>query len=166
MNQTVSARIKIIFQNKEIKDIITIKDTEGARTPIKELKEDVFLTGFTWKPELRPLSKKEVINGKPKPKPGAKKAPGPKGPKMPLKPKDKDDPTAVPEKGSAIPAVPLKQTGGKESLKTDSIKPAIKPAAVKADSLSKAPVKADSLKGLPLKTDVIKAPAVVPLKKQ
>lgn len=172
MNQTVSARIKIIFQNKEIKDIITIKDTEGARTPIKELKEDVFLTGFTWKPELRPLSKKEVINGKPKPKPGAKKAPGPKGPKMPLKPKDKDDPTAVPEKGNVIPKVPLKQTGGKDSLKTDSaktnlIKPGvIKPAAVKADSLYKVPVKADSLKSLPLKTNAIKAPAVAPLKKQ
>ncbi|WP_449435198.1 hypothetical protein [Pedobacter steynii] len=68
MNQTVSSRIKIIFQNKEIRHILTVKEPEGIRVPIAELKEDVLLTGFTWKPELRPLSKKEVINGKPKAK--------------------------------------------------------------------------------------------------
>lgn len=173
MNQTVSARIKILFQDKEIKDIITIKDTEGARTPIKELKEDVFLTGFTWKPELRPLSKKEVINGKPKPKPGAKKAAGPKGPKSPPKTKEKDDPSAVPQKGNVTPKATAKEAAAKENLKTDSIKtgttqPAtIKPASVKSDSLSKTPVKTDSLKkSLPLKTDTVKAPVAAPLKKQ
>lgn len=130
MNQTVSARIKILFKDKEIKDIITIKDTEGARTPIKELKEDVFLTGFTWKPELRPLSKQEVISGKPKPKPGAKNKPL-KGPKIPAKPKDKDDPAVVPEKGKTTPKIPLKkEVVGKDSLpsKTDTTKtPAIAP---------------------------------------
>lgn len=73
MNQTVSSRIKILFKNKEISRIVTIKEPEGVRTPVSELKEDVFLTGFTWKPELRPRSKKEVINGRAKAKPAAKK---------------------------------------------------------------------------------------------
>lgn len=66
MNQTVSSRIKIRFLNKEITNILTIKDPEGVRVPVAEMKEDVLLTGFIWKPELRPLSKKEVINGKSK----------------------------------------------------------------------------------------------------
>ena len=66
MNQTVSSRIKIKFLNKEINNILTIKKPEAVRIPIDELKEDVLLTGFIWKPELRPLSKKEVINGKTK----------------------------------------------------------------------------------------------------
>lgn len=74
MNQTVSARIKILFKEKEIERIVTIREPEGVRTPVPELKEDVFLTGFTWRPEQRPLSKKEVINGKPKARPPAKKA--------------------------------------------------------------------------------------------
>jgi lipopolysaccharide export system protein LptA len=74
MNQTVSSRIKILFKEKEIAKIVTIREPEGVRTPIPELKEDVFLTGFTWKPEIRPLSKKEVINGKAKAKAPVKKA--------------------------------------------------------------------------------------------
>ena len=74
MNQTVSSRIKILFKNKEITRIVTIREPEGVRTPIPELKEDVFLTGFTWKPELRPRSKKDVINGRAKAKPAVKKA--------------------------------------------------------------------------------------------
>jgi len=68
MNQTVSSRIKILFKEKKITRLLAIRDPEAARTPIKELKEDVLLTGFIWKPELRPISKKEVILGKPKPK--------------------------------------------------------------------------------------------------
>lgn len=73
MNQTVSSRIKILFKKKEIARIVTIREPEGVRTPVPELKEDVFLTGFTWKPELRPRSKKEVINGRTQPKAAVKK---------------------------------------------------------------------------------------------
>ncbi|SHF71104.1 OstA-like protein [Pedobacter caeni] len=190
MNQTVSARIKILFKDKEIKDIITIKDTEGARTPIKELKEDVFLTGFIWKPELRPLSKKEVINGKPKPKPGAKKGPGPKGPKLPVK-KDTDDPKGLPKdtlgketgkattlkpttvkSGTINPGTAKSGTAKQDSvsaapLKTDSAKTTpVKTIPVKTDTTKTLKIKADTTKGLPLKTDPVKAPVVVPLKKQ
>ena len=74
MNQTVSSRIKILFKDKEIAKIVTIREPEGVRTPVPELKEDVFLTGFIWKPELRPRTKKEVINGRPQAKPPTKKA--------------------------------------------------------------------------------------------
>lgn len=66
MNQTISSRIKVLFKNKEVSKILAIRDPEGVRTPIGELKEDVKLTGFTWQPELRILSKKEAINGKAK----------------------------------------------------------------------------------------------------
>lgn len=141
MNQTVSSRIKIIFKDKEISEIITIKDTEGQRTPIKELKEDVFLTGFVWKPELRPLSKKEVINGKPKLKPGAKKPAGPKGPKPQPKKKDKDGNDLPEEDPEGKPIT------GKEEIPVKDIKKAVKGLNIPA---------VDSLKALPLKIPAIK----------
>jgi lipopolysaccharide export system protein LptA len=62
MNQTVSSRIKIIFRNSEIGDVVPIKNVEGATTPVVDIKEDVILTGFIWKPELRPRSKRDVTN--------------------------------------------------------------------------------------------------------
>ena len=64
MNQTVSSRLKITFKNDEIADLLTIKEAESAITPLSKLEEDVFLTGFIWKPELRPLSKRDITNPK------------------------------------------------------------------------------------------------------
>ncbi|WP_316746288.1 OstA-like protein [Pedobacter gandavensis] len=179
MNQTVSSRIKIIFKEKEISEIITIKDTEGLRVPIKELKDDIFLTGFVWKPELRPLSKKEVINGKPKPKPGAKQPAGPKGPKPQPKKKDKDGKDIVeeildgkPMTGAAEKPVKdikkaVKEIGipSTESLKTLPLKiPAIKPDSAKIDSIKKELQK----KAAPIKAAILTPVAIptVPLKKQ
>jgi len=78
MNQTVSSRIKIVFRNSEIGDVVPIKNVEGATTPVADIKQEVILTGFIWKPELRPRSKKDVTNprvvAKPK-KPVTLKAP-------------------------------------------------------------------------------------------
>ncbi|WGQ08259.1 OstA-like protein [Pedobacter gandavensis] len=161
MNQTVSSRIKIIFKEKEISEIITIKDTEGVRTPIKELKADVFLTGFIWKPELRPLSKKEVINGKPKPKPGAKKPAGPKGPKPPAEKKDGKEATVAPPDGKPIsekeilPGKSLpKSINGVPVPSTEAIKKeTIKAGATKAGSLNPDSLKTKALKAIPLKVD-------------
>jgi lipopolysaccharide export system protein LptA len=62
MNQTVSSRLKITFLNAAIADMLTIRDAESAITPIAQLKENVLLTGFIWKPELRPASKRDIIN--------------------------------------------------------------------------------------------------------
>lgn len=121
MNQTVSSRIKILFQNKAITRIVTIREPEGVRTPIPELKEDIFLTGFIWKPELRPLSKKDVIAGRAKAKPAVKKA-------SPVKGTTAKDTTGG--KPTDKKAVPIK--GGKSPIVKDSIAP-----AVKADSVIK-----------------------------
>ena len=64
MNQTISSRIKITFKDSKISDVVPIKDVEGATTPVADLKQDVLLTGFIWKPELRPRSKRDITNPK------------------------------------------------------------------------------------------------------
>ncbi len=164
MNQTVSSRIKILFKNKKITKLAAIKDPEGARTPMAELKEDVVLTGFIWKPELRPLSKKEVINGKPKVKTSGKTPPVKK--------------PAVKEKGARViseakgklpmsPEMLKKQASG--LLKT--INPAATTIVKKADSVLKkeAPlIQKEVIKKLDTaKADsLIKKLQAVPLKKQ
>ncbi|ETZ20102.1 hypothetical protein N824_07765 [Pedobacter sp. V48] len=157
MNQTVSSRIKILFKDKEISHILTVKEPEGIRVPITELKEDVLLTGFTWKPELRPLSKKEVISGKPRTKPAASKTPaaGTKKPRVPI--------------GKA----PNKAEVAKKGLIKAALKEVVK-AASKIDSAAIDSVKAiiAPIKNLPLKPDTSKKPDTAkkitpaPLKKQ
>jgi len=74
MNQTISSRIKVNFKKSEISEVVPIKDVEGATTPVADIKEDVILTGFIWKPELRPRSKRDITNPRiiAKPKAGAK----------------------------------------------------------------------------------------------
>ncbi|WP_432709750.1 OstA-like protein [Pedobacter sp.] len=71
MNRTISSRIKIIFKNDEISEIVPIKDVEGSVTPIQDVKGEVILTGFVWKPELRPKSKLDITNPKLPAKPKA-----------------------------------------------------------------------------------------------
>lgn len=68
MNQTISSRIKVTFKNSDISEVMTIKDAEGVNRPVADMKEDVILTGFIWKPELRPLSKKNITHPKPRAK--------------------------------------------------------------------------------------------------
>ncbi|MBB2145666.1 hypothetical protein GM921_09230 [Pedobacter sp. LMG 31464] len=65
MNQSVSSRIKFLFKDKELTDILYIKEAEGATNPINKLPKETLLTGFIWKPELRPVSKADIIKGKP-----------------------------------------------------------------------------------------------------
>lgn len=81
MNQTVSSRIKITFKDGQINRVLLIRDDEGAITPIELVKEEAILTGFIWKPELRPTSKAQIINPKIVPKNVKKAAPA-------LKPKE------------------------------------------------------------------------------
>ncbi len=69
MNRTISSRIKILFKNDEISEIVPIKDVEGTATEANEVKEEVILTGFIWKPENRPLSKFDITNPKSATKP-------------------------------------------------------------------------------------------------
>jgi len=65
MNQSVSSRIKFLFKDKELTDILYIKEAEGATNPMNKLPKETTLTGFIWKPELRPVSKADIIKGKP-----------------------------------------------------------------------------------------------------
>jgi lipopolysaccharide export system protein LptA/DNA-binding TFAR19-related protein (PDSD5 family) len=72
MNQSVSSRIKFLFKDKELTDILYIKEAEGATNPMNKLPKETTLTGFIWKPELRPVSKADIIKGKPVAKPASK----------------------------------------------------------------------------------------------
>ncbi|MES2458504.1 MAG: OstA-like protein [Bacteroidota bacterium] len=141
LSQTVSARIKILFKNKEIQDLLTIKDAEGVKIPMAEIKEDKMLTGFNWKPELRPLSKQEIIKGKAKPKAAASTSAKGKTTVKKISVKDGKVLEAVSDqflkqlkaraqKDSAqIDSIPLKKAAA------DSLVRKLKPAAGKADSL-------------------------------
>ncbi len=75
VNQTVSSRLRFKFLEKELTHIVTVREVEGAVDPIDKLGKEPLLTGFIWKPELRPLSKADIIKGiavKPKAKTPAK----------------------------------------------------------------------------------------------
>jgi hypothetical protein len=65
VNQTVSSRLRFKFLNKELTHIVTVREVEGAVDPIDKLAKEALLTGFIWKPELRPTSKADIINGPP-----------------------------------------------------------------------------------------------------
>lgn len=68
MNQTVSGRIRFKFADKELSEVTIIKKNEGTMFPIDKMPKEPLLTGFIWKPELRPRSKADIIKGRPKPK--------------------------------------------------------------------------------------------------
>lgn len=88
ISQTVSSRLRFRFKEKELTDIVTVRESEGAVEPIDKLTKENLLTGFIWKPELRPVSKADIIKGpsKIKPKPVAKPKNKPK-PEKEAKPK-------------------------------------------------------------------------------
>ncbi len=64
LNRSISSRIKILFKDSEINEIVPIRDVEGTATPVSEVKEEVTLTGFVWKPENRPRSKRDITHPK------------------------------------------------------------------------------------------------------
>ncbi|MFC3562020.1 OstA-like protein [Pedobacter jamesrossensis] len=72
MNQTVSSRIKFIFKNNDIDDIVYVNNIEGALNPESKVERDNVLKGFSWKPKERPRSKKEAIGASGKAKVKAK----------------------------------------------------------------------------------------------
>lgn len=63
MNQTLSSRIKFIFQDttNDIQDIVYIKGVEGVLNPENKVAKDNVLKGFSWKPNERPKSKKDAV---------------------------------------------------------------------------------------------------------
>ena len=89
-NQTLSARLKVTFEDKEINTVKAVKGIEGTFSPPNKVAKEGILTGFIWKPELRPKSKNDIIKGSPeKPKvlsPKPKVAPKTTGKKVVAKP--------------------------------------------------------------------------------
>ena len=87
MNHMISSRIKVLFRNSELQDIISIRKPEGTYYPIGKIPKDQdILEGFMWKPKERPKSKEDMIPSLAK---GAKNATPPaKRPKKaaPVKP--------------------------------------------------------------------------------
>ena len=63
VSQTVSSRLRFKFADKELSDIVTVREVDGAVDPIGKVDKESLLTGFIWKPELRPLSKAAIISG-------------------------------------------------------------------------------------------------------
>jgi len=84
LNQTISARIKIIFLDKEMNTVKAVKGIEGVFSTKESEKENI-LSGFIWKPELRPKDKADVIG----PPQKAAKPVKPKNPAPVVKPKQK-----------------------------------------------------------------------------
>lgn len=118
MNQTVSSRIKITFKNNEIADVVPIKDVEGANTPVADLNgKEVLLTGFIWKPELRPRSKRDITN----PKVIAK-------PKVPVKAKPAAVKPLVNGQKPGINPAALKTIGSKIPVSAGTVKQLMKTA--------------------------------------
>lgn len=76
LSHSVSSRIKFTFHDKELSEVLTVKGNEGAVHPIDKLPKETTLTGFIWKPELRPTSKADIVRGiaKPTKKPSTKTA--------------------------------------------------------------------------------------------
>ena len=61
MNRMLSSRIKVIFKDNKLKDIISILKPEGNYYPIDKIPADEdILKGFIWKPKDRPRSKAEI----------------------------------------------------------------------------------------------------------
>ncbi len=148
MNQTVSSRLKITFQNDEIADLVTIRDAESAITPIAQLKENVLLTGFIWKPELRPSSKRDVTNP-----PKAAKAPS-KAPAVKTSAAQKPGSTA--KKGAASSkGAGTKKAGtavkAPDSTAASSPKPADPVQATEVTEKSLAADSADTSAGTPIR---------------
>jgi lipopolysaccharide export system protein LptA len=117
LSQSVSSRIKFTFANKELTDVTTIKGNEGAVYPIDKLPKEVVLTGFIWKPELRPVSKADIIRG------------------ISIKPKS----------GSAVKPKTTGKTPAKVPVNNKSLPPAKKPQDQKTSLPTKQEIKPETI---------------------
>lgn len=132
MNQTVSSRIKFSFKDKELTNVTMFREIEGRTDPIDKLPKNTLLTGFIWKPELRPTSKADIIKGVPA-KPKAAPISKPTAPKV-VKPKTiGNDPSGI------KPVIPSKKPAA-ETKKPDTTSSTTKPTnsvLIKTDTTKK-----------------------------
>ena len=69
INKTLSSSIKILFENKEIRDIYYYKQVEGTLTPPEDFPPNAReLTGFNWRGEEQLLQKSDLFKGEEPPK--------------------------------------------------------------------------------------------------
>lgn len=130
VNQTVSSRLRFRFADKELTHIVTVREVEGAVDPLDKLTKEALLTGFIWKPELRPTSKADIIKGVPvKPKPKASTA----------KPTAKNNVKAKTTNAAKTPVKPAATEVVKPLPKPEELPKLLQKAAdtVKVDSLIK-----------------------------
>lgn len=60
-----SSRIKILMENRKIKDYVSIRKVDGKVYPLSMVtNENEVLPGFIWRPEDRPVSKEDLLNRK------------------------------------------------------------------------------------------------------
>lgn len=142
MNQTLSSRIKFIFQDNEndIEDIVYIKGVEGALNPENKIAKDNVLKGFSWKPKERPKAKKDAVGSAGKTTPKAKTPPA----KIVLAGKSvrasKNIPVNSAAKKQAIPTGKVNFNLNKNvplANPLDTVNFGIKPILPKVDSLKK-----------------------------
>lgn len=63
MTKSIGSRIKIIFENNAVSNIVNIRKTETSYSPVAAIQADKeILPGFIWKPKDRPKSKEEIMN--------------------------------------------------------------------------------------------------------
>lgn len=64
MNRSLSSRMRLVFGDNKLKQVMYVRKPEGKFYPIEKLPPDVdILDGFIWKPKERPKSKEEIIPG-------------------------------------------------------------------------------------------------------
>jgi len=69
INKTLSSSIKILFENKDIKDIYYYKQVDGTLTPPEEFPANARkLTGFNWRGDERLTKKEDLFAGQTPPK--------------------------------------------------------------------------------------------------
>ena len=69
INKTLSSSIKILFENKDIKDIYYYKQVDGTLTPPEEFPSNARkLTGFNWRGDERLTKKEDLFAGQTPPK--------------------------------------------------------------------------------------------------
>lgn len=128
VNQTVSSRLRFKFADKELTHIVTVREVEGAVDPLHKLAKEAILTGFIWKPELRPTSKADII----------------KGPAKAKKPAAKPATKSAPAKNTKVKVIA--NTPAKTTVKTPA-KVEVKKVVADSLALPKAPIKvSDSVK--------------------
>jgi hypothetical protein len=87
LNRTVSGRMRLDFASNKVTDVMIIRKAEGNYYPVEKVPKEIErLEGFIWEPDLRPVSKEQIIPSLRKPgRPGT----APKKPVAPPVPKKK-----------------------------------------------------------------------------